>query len=182
MDINWTSLLTGVAGGIIPAAAAYYMGMKNINISQKIHEDTIAIEKEKILSSVRQKTEEIYQLRKIELEKIAFEDKKKIIVEYLSALHTDMFYEIELDFKKISQLRVLLYMSCTSEYFSYLHRLYEYILQHPQMLDFKKLWKETDGSNELWDIIIEYSKIYGKTMEATRKLFHGETIEPIIRD
>ncbi|MDY0204625.1 MAG: hypothetical protein RBR49_10960 [Desulfovibrio desulfuricans] len=180
MDINWTSLLTGIAGGIIPATVAYYMGMKNINISQKIHKDNLEVEREKIFSSVKSKSDEIYQLRKIELEKINFNDKKKNIVEYLSILQTDMFYEIELDFKKLSQLRILLYMSCTSEYFSYLHRLYEYILQHPQMLDFKKLWKETDGSNELWDTIIEYDKIYGKTMKATRKLFHGEPIEPIV--
>ena len=46
MDINWTSLLTGVAGGIIPAAVAYYMGKRNVEASLQVNRDKIAADKE----------------------------------------------------------------------------------------------------------------------------------------
>lgn len=168
MDINWTSLLTGVAGGIIPAAVAYYMGKRNIEASleinaQKIEADRATLEKQ-------------YQ---IELEKINFEEKKKSILEYFEIMKPDRLFIEPLDSKKSERLRSVIYLLCPEKYFSYINRMNIFMITNIAMFNFHELWKDENNRADLSNIMCIYDKYYNEAWAATQKLFRGEVIPAV---
>lgn len=141
MDINWTSLLTGVAGGIIPAAVAYYMGKRNIEASLQVNRDKIEADKESLKLQLEQKEKELAAQFKMQAEKLHAEDKKRVCWEFLAAVNPGTFSRNTFDSDKTAFATAQLYMYCDSNTFSYFNNLAK-IINKRELWNFGVLYKK----------------------------------------
>lgn len=141
MDINWTSLLTGVAGGIIPAAVAYYMGKRNVEASLQVNRDKIAADKESLKLQLAQKEKELAAQFKMETEKLHSEDRKRVCWEFLAAVNPGTFSRNTFEFDKMAFATAQLYMYCDDNTFSYFNNLVT-IINKRELWNFGSLYKK----------------------------------------
>ena len=141
MDINWTSLLTGVAGGIIPATVAYYMGKRNVEASLQVNRDKIEADKESLKLQLEQKEKELAAQFKMETEKLHSEDRKRVCWEFLAAVNPGTFSRNTFDFDKMAFAIAQLYMYCDADTFSYFDNIAR-IISKREMWNFGFLYKK----------------------------------------
>lgn len=141
MDINWTSLLTGVAGGIIPAAVAYYMGKRNVEASLQVNRDKIEADRESLKLQLAQKEKELAAQFKMETEKLHSEDRKRVCWEFLAAVNPGTFSRNTFDFDKMAFATAQLYMYCDDDTFSYFENLVR-IINKRELWNFGVLYKK----------------------------------------
>lgn len=178
MDINWTSLLTGVAGGIIPAAVAYYMGKRNVEASLRINEQKLFADRE----NLRLQLEAQEQARQVqyatELEKINFEEKKKAILEFFEIMNPEKLLQQPFSFAEIARSEAVISLMCPHEYFSYITRIHDFMIFNPHMAQLSTVWKESKGESPwLNALFCEYIDVYNNAWGATKKLFQGVPVE-----
>lgn len=169
MDINWTSLLTGVAGGIIPAAVAYYMGKRNVEASLAINEAKIQADKEAL---------EIKHEK--EMKKLRYEERKKLCTDFLSLVSPYIINNSNLGILKIADHHVLISLDCPDEYAQCARQLYEMLINDEKL---KSVFKEKKArtQQDLENIAInihKYAQFYTMFIKITQKMLNEEKLVP----
>lgn len=179
MDINWTSLLTGIAGGIIPAAVAYYMGKRNLEASLRINEQKLIADRENLSLQLEAQEQARRVQYAIELEKINYEEKKKAILEFFEVMDPERLLQQPFSFADSARSEALISLLCPQEYFSYIQRIHKFMILNPQMAQIHLIWKESKGEWAwLNDIFYAYHDVYSNAWEATKNLFQGIPVKP----
>lgn len=129
MGISWTSLLTGVAGGIIPAAVAYYMGKRNVEALLKINAEKIDADRQNLKLQLEQKEKELAAQFKMQTEKLHSDDIKRVCNDFLSCTNPMLFSKDLFDFDTMVRCTSPLYLYCNEEYFSYFENVALFIVQ-----------------------------------------------------
>ncbi len=185
MDINWTSVLTGIAGGIIPAAVAYFMGKRSVKTSLQINEQNLIANKENLLFQLENQNKIRQEQYRIELEKMNYEERRKAILEFFDLTNPDHLFEHAHDLAKLERLKSQIFIMCSSDYFSYINVLVTFTILNPEMLTFRELWSnvneggmnpDNDLGTNLTKIIGKYRYHYDQAWGATKRLFNGEQV------
>lgn len=129
MDISWTSLFTGVAGGIIPAAVAYYMGKRTVEASLKINAEKIDADRGNLKLQLEQKEKELAAQFKMQTEKLHSDDIKRVCNDFLSCTNPMLFSKDLFDFDTMVRCTSPLYLYCNEEYFSYFENVALFIVR-----------------------------------------------------
>lgn len=127
MDISWTSLLTGVAGGIIPAAVAYYMGKRNVEASLKMNAEKIDADRENLKLQLEQKEKELAARFKMQTEKLHSDDIKRVCSNFLSCTNPTLFSNNTFVLDTMIRSIAPLYMHCDKNHFSYFSNIIQFI-------------------------------------------------------
>lgn len=169
MDINWTSLLTGVAGGIIPAAVAYFMGKRNVEASLAINEAKINADRDAL---------EIKHEK--DMKKLRYEERKKLCVDFLSLVNPYIIFDSNLDILKIANHHIFISLDCPDEYVQCARQIFEILLYDENLkcvFKEKKIRTKLDHGN-ISQHMHMYIKFHTMFIKITQKMLNEEELIP----
>lgn len=150
MDINWTSLLTGVAGGIIPAAVAYFMGLSNIEASLRINSDKIKADR---IAQEKSHKYNIYQ--------IAYTEKKNACIKYLTMMSITNIVTGDFNEKEIKIHLDILLLYTNTNFYKIAHTLFLCLQRNKTELLQSKDLKESEAVSDYrynYEILVNHTK------------------------
>lgn len=186
MDFNLMSLLTGIAGGAIPALVAYYLGIKNINTSLRINAEKLSADRENLRRQLECQEQARQEQNRIDFEKMNDQERKKLIAEFFKLTNPGRVATSGYELEKCENLRFEIFVLCPVNYFSYIEVIAEFVINNQEMLKYDTLSRSiyTDVQNpdkelqrKLDTLMRQYQKYYYQARKATQQLLNGIKVE-----
>lgn len=167
MDINWTSLLTGITGGIIPAAVAYYMGKQNVEASLAINKAKIDADKEALEIKYGQ-----------EMKKLRYEQRKKICADFLSTINPHIVGIGEFNITQSVFFYNIICLECPLEYAFCAKNMQELLLSNEaiQWSFGKKIIPDTDEYKNLMTAMNLFLPFYNMFIIITQEMLNEKEL------
>lgn len=163
---------SGLAGGLISGLVALvigWMGNKTalkIN-QQKIDADRVALER----------------AHEKQLEKILYEEKKKLCIELLDLCSFDLIKNGDYNFSKIRNLVISISVFTTNSYSQYILRLTGFINQHPYLIGCNTSTNRCERLKKQIKLLKdEYNMMYTFVVYLTQAMLQGENLDEYLAE